>query len=155
VIATPPLWGKHGRVILKSNKEDFNVEIKELKLQLAVHANEVEKSLQASINESVGKIAQYYLPIVKEVQPKSMTGQLGELKNDPDKVLNWITRQLNGAFPTAQKMISKMEVSVIYKDVTFENLNDGDFRGAIKKAYPDVDWDKAYDEFIAASEKGQ
>jgi hypothetical protein len=152
---TPSLGKKHGRVILKSNKEDFNVEIKELKLQLAVHANEVEKSLQASIDESVGKIAQYYLPIVKEVQPKSMTGQLGELKNDPVKVLNWITRQLKGAFPTAQKMISKMEVSVIYKDVTFENLNDGDFRGAIKKAYPDVDWDKAYDEFIAASEKGQ
>jgi hypothetical protein len=39
-----------------------------------------------------------------------------------------------------------------YKDVTFETLNRDDFLEMVRKAYPDVDWDKAYSEFKAAGE---
>jgi len=37
--------------------------------------------------------------------------------------------------------------------VTFETLNSKDFLDAIKKAFPRIDWDKAYKESLAAGEK--
>jgi hypothetical protein len=37
--------------------------------------------------------------------------------------------------------------------VTFETLNRDDFLDAIKKAFPHVDWEKAYSEFRAVGEE--
>ncbi|MEP0357402.1 hypothetical protein [Paraglaciecola sp.] len=148
---TPSLGKKHGRVMLKSNKDLFNKQIKLFKDQLAEHAKEVESTLQANIDESIAKIAKYYLPIVKAKPPMDMQGKLGMFINDEQQVMDWISRQLNGAFPKAEKMISNMEVSVIYKDVTFENLNDEEFIDALKNAFPDINWEKAYQESIAAA----
>ena len=148
---TPSLGKKHGRVMLKSNKDYFNQQIESFKKQLKDHANKVESTLQINIDESVVKIASYYLPIVKTNPPMQMIGKLGMFKDDDEQVLAWIKRQLNEVFPTAEKMIRKMEVSIIYKDVTFENLNDNEFLTALEHAFPDVNWDKAYQESIAAS----
>jgi hypothetical protein len=148
---TPSLGKTHGRVMLKSNKDLFNKQIELFKGQLAEHAKEVESTLQANIDESIAKIAKYYLPIVKTKPPMDMQGRLGMFINDDQQVMDWISRQLNGAFPKAEKMISNMEVSVIYKDVTFENLNDKEFIAALKVAFPDINWEKAYQESIAAA----
>jgi hypothetical protein len=46
-----------------------------------------------------------------------------------------------------------MQLDVRYKDVTFETLNREDFLNAITQAFSHIDWDKAYNEFRAASEK--
>jgi hypothetical protein len=45
-----------------------------------------------------------------------------------------------------------MKLDVRYKDVTFETLNRDDFLESVKNAFPHVDWDKAYAEFIAVGE---
>jgi hypothetical protein len=145
------LGKKHGRVMLKSNKDVFNQQIELLKSRLAEHAKEVESKLQSNIDESIAKIAKHYLPIVKAKPPLDLQGKLGMFINDDQQVLDWVIRQLTGAFPRAEKMISNMEVSVIYKDVTFENLNDSGFIAALKNAFPDINWDKAYQESIAAA----
>jgi hypothetical protein len=57
-------------------------------------------------------------------------------------------------FPKAETLIQKMHLEVRYKDVTFETLNQEDFLFAIKEAFPHIDWQKAYQEFRAAGEKG-
>ncbi len=40
-----------------------------------------------------------------------------------------------------------------YKDVTFETLNRPDFLDSVKTAFPRIDWDKAYHDFLAAGQK--
>ena len=40
-----------------------------------------------------------------------------------------------------------------YKDVTFETLNKSDFLSLILEAFPAVNWEKAYEDFLAAGEK--
>ena len=150
---TPSLGKTHGRVMLKSNKVFFNQEIELFKKQLEEHAKKVESSLQSDIDESIAKIAKYYLPIVKAKPPLDMRGKLGNHIEDDTHVTDWIIRQLNGVFPTANKMISNIYVSIIYKDVTFENLNDKEFLNAVEHAFPDVNWEKAYNESIAAAGK--
>lgn len=59
---------------------------------------------------------------------------------------------MNRVFPSAKSLIQNMLLEVRYKDVTFETLNRADFLESIKSASPSVDWDKAYDEFMAAGE---
>ena len=46
-----------------------------------------------------------------------------------------------------------MQLDVRYKDVTFGTLIQKDFLEAVKEAFPQIDWDKAYSEFRAAGEK--
>lgn len=46
-----------------------------------------------------------------------------------------------------------MSLEITYKEATFETLNRPDFLESVKKAYPNVNWDKAYSEFRAAGEK--
>ena len=43
-------------------------------------------------------------------------------------------------------------IDVNFKDVTYETLNREDFLESVQKAFPNVDWDKAYSEFKAAGE---
>ena len=58
--------------------------------------------------------------------------------------------------PKAEKLTNKMALDVRFKDVTFETLNHQEFFEAVKKAYPRVNWEQAYQEFKAAGEaKGQ
>ena len=64
----------------------------------------------------------------------------------------WLQRELDKVFPAATDLVDKMKLEDRYKDVTFETLNQSDFLEAVKKAFPLVDWDKAYSEFQAAGE---
>jgi len=150
---TPSLGKKHGRVMLKSNKALFNKELEVLKENLKKHAENVEQNLQTSIDDSVNKIGNYYLPLVIKNPPNKLRGALGMYADEEEEVLVWIIRQLKMVFPNAEQMIGKMEISVIHKDVTYENLNDHEFLVSVKKAFPDVNWDKAHQEYLAASEK--
>jgi hypothetical protein len=50
-------------------------------------------------------------------------------------------------------MIEKMTLEVRYKDMTFETLNQEDFLDSVKSAFPYIDWDKTYNDFLAAGEK--
>jgi hypothetical protein len=45
-----------------------------------------------------------------------------------------------------------MKLDVRYKDVTYETLIADDFLDSIRAAFPRVDWEKAHEEFKAASE---
>jgi hypothetical protein len=70
-----------------------------------------------------------------------------------DDAKKWLNRQLDMVFPSAEQLIKKMELEKTYKDVTFETLNRDDFLPLIQGAFPDVNWESAYEEFRAAGEK--
>ena len=65
----------------------------------------------------------------------------------------WLDSELGRAFPDAGALIQNMQLDVRYKDMTFEELNREDFLWAVKAAFPEIDWEKAYEEFRAAGEK--
>jgi hypothetical protein len=84
--------------------------------------------------------------------PDKFRGQL--LTTDPteEDARRWLGKQLESVIPTVESLIKKMELEQTYKDVTFETLNKPDFLQRLRKAFPAVDWDKAYSEFQAAGE---
>ena len=55
---------------------------------------------------------------------------------DRDTVRHWLDLELKKVFGTAQSHLSHMEVSVIFKGVTYESLSDPDFIEMAKTKLP-------------------
>jgi len=148
---TRSLGKVHGRITLKAAKPHLEESIKNFRNELKIHQLKVEKELQEQIDESRKKIVDYYVPHVLQSPPEAMRGQF--LKHSEVEAKVWLEGELNRVFPQADTLIEKMQLDVRYKDVTFETLNQKDFLEAVKEAFPQIDWDKAYSEFRAAGEK--
>jgi hypothetical protein len=148
---TPSLGKDHGRVLLKAQKPLFEQRLAELRAKLEEFQTRVKEKLQNSLDASRDEIIAYYLQGVLAKPPDKFRGQL---LNDPteEDCRRWLAQQLQSVIPTAESLIKKMELEQTYKDVTFETLNKPDFVQSLRKAFPTVDWNKAYDEFQAAGE---
>lgn len=152
---TPSLGKSHGRVVLKNAKPHLEECLVEFRAQLAAHQETVKLDLQTKLDESRQQVVEYYLPLAKANPPKAVIGG-SMIQPPPDEVFTkWLSRRLEAAFPKADALIQNMVLDVQFKDVTFETLNQPDFLEAVKKAFPDVDWERAYSEFRAAGEKSR
>ena len=149
---TPSLGKDHGRVVLKSAKPHLEKRLETFRTSLKAHQKKVAEELQGRLDQSRKQIIDYYLPRVIENPPDAMLGQLLRETPTEDDGREWLDAEMDGVFPRAHWLIQKMQLDVRYKDVTFETLNRPDFLESIKDAFPRVDWDKAYEEFIAAGE---
>ena len=150
---TPSLGKDHGRVVLKTSKPHLEERLKEFRAGLKAHQETVEKELQGQLDESRKQIVDYFVPRVVESPPDAMRGQF--LKFEEAEARVWLEGELDRVFPKAGAVIQKMQLDVRYKDVTFETLNREDFLGAVKDAFPRIEWDRAYNEFRAAGEKAK
>ena len=148
---TPSLGKDHGRVVLKAAKPHLERRLEEFREELRTHQEKIEEELQGQLDESRKQIIDYYVPRVVASPPNAMRGQFLQFGEAEARI--WLEAELDRVFPKAEALIQKMELDVRYKDVTFETLNSKDFLDAIKKAFPRIDWDKAYKESLAAGEK--
>jgi len=149
---TRSLGKVHGRVVLKSVKSHLNKRIEEFREKLDAYKKNVKEKLQEHLDSSRQQIVDYYFPIVVETPPDALIGQLLSGKPSDEDAKQWLNFELEGCFPEAESLIKEMKLEVRFKDVTFETLNQEDFLSSIKKAFPKVDWDKAYREYKAVGE---
>ncbi len=147
---TSSLGKDRGRVLLVRNKELFLKKIEELEEKLKTHGQAVQENLQQSIDDSKKAIVDIYVPILKANHLEDMMIELGPSPSD-ETIKAWVTEQLNGVFPYADELIKKMELRYDFKDLTYETLNTKEFIDNVKKAFKYENWDKAYEESIAAS----
>jgi hypothetical protein len=149
---TRSLGKDHGRVLLKAQKPLFEMRLNKLRVELEEFQTKVKAKLQDNLNASRDEIVTYYVPRVLANPPDKFRGQLLTAAFTEDDARRWLGKQLDSVIPTADELIKKMELEQTYKDVTFETLNKPDFLQGLRKAFSDVDWDKAYNEFQAAGE---
>ncbi len=149
---TPSLGKDHGRVVLQSAKPHLEQRIAGFLKSLEVHQKKVQDELQDKLDASRKEVVDYYLPRVLEAPPDALLGQSLRGKPSEDDARRWLEGELDRVFPKAEALTGRMQLDVRYKDVTFETLNREDFLQSIKQAYPNIDWDKAYQEFRAAGE---
>ena len=98
-------------------------------------------------------LVEHFLPLAVERPPDALLGQLSGPPTE-DQVRAWLDVELDAVFPQAADLAGGMELEVQFRDVTYETLNEEGFREARKKAYPHVDWDRPYEQFQAARERG-
>ena len=150
---TRSLGKDHGRVVLKAAKTHLEKRLGQFRDKLKKHQESVEGELQGHLDESRKQIVDYFLPRVIQTPPDSLLGKLISEKVSEEQACRWINLELDRVFPEAKTLIQKMVLDEHYKDVTFETLNRDDFLETVKKAYPDIDWDKTYSDFKAAGVK--
>jgi hypothetical protein len=150
---TPSLGKDHGRIVLKQAKPHLEERLSKFRDELKAHQEKVEKELQGHLDESREQIVDYFVPRVLASPPDAMRGQFLKIEEVEARV--WLEGKLDRVFPKAAALIQKMQLDVLYKDVTFETLNRKDFLDAVKEAFSQIDWDKAYNEFLAAGEDRQ
>ncbi|MCB1134134.1 MAG: hypothetical protein KDN05_23655, partial [Verrucomicrobiae bacterium] len=104
------------------------------------------------LDQSRKEVVAYYLPLARANPPDAVVGQSLSPEISDEHLAKWLDRRLEKVFPKAAALVQNMTLDYHFKDVTFETLNRPDFLQSVKSAFPDVDWDKAYEEFRAAGE---
>jgi hypothetical protein len=148
---TKSLGKSHGRVLLKAKKELFQQRIGDFEIKLTSHQDKVLKDLQSLLDNSREQIVEYYIPLVMKTPPDVLLGQLIEELTEVN-AKTWLNRELERVFPKVETIVKEMKIETRFKDVTFETLNQEDFLKILKEAYPDVEWNKPYNDFVAAKE---
>lgn len=92
-------------------------------------------------------------PLARSNPPDEVIGQSLSGAATDTHLRKWLDHRLSSSFPNANAMIEKMTLELHYKDMTFETLNQEDFLDSVKSAFPYIDWDKTYSDFLAAGEK--
>ena len=138
-------------MLLKQAKPHLEARLAKFRDELRAHQDKVKKELQGHLDGSRRQIVDYFAPRAVKDPPDAMRGQF--LKFDKAEARKWLDGELGRVFPEAGALIQNMQLEVRYKDVTFETLNREDFLEAVKLAFPEIDWEKAYEEFRAAGEK--
>lgn len=147
---TRPLGKPWGRVLLRSTRPLFDERVERFREQLAEHKKAVVKSLAESLKRSRDQLVEYFLPLVKRSPPDVLLGQITTPKPNREQISSWLTFELGKVFPKPDDLVTEMKLDVQFRDVTYETLNEDGFAEKLREAYPQVNWDKPFDEFDAA-----
>jgi len=149
---TPSLGKDHGRVVLKAAKPLLAKRLEKFREELKSYQESVGTALQKHLNDSRQQIVDFYLQSTIKNPPDALIGQIASESPTELDALCWLNGELDRVFPSAESLIKVMKLEERYKDVTFETLNHCDFLSSVKKVFPNMDWEKTYDEFRAAGE---
>ena len=142
----------YGTVILRSDKEKFQVAVKALERYVHRFQRRLKKKLQKAIDTNREVLTLALLPSVAKNPPVRWKRFLGEYPND-QQVERMLRRELTGAFGDSDDVFHDMNVKAIFKGVTYESLSDPDFMRIASQAIPLLD--TLHDEFDAAKAEGQ
>jgi hypothetical protein len=142
----------YGNVVLRTNKQDFENAVATLRKYVERFQARVEKGLQKAMDESRSGLAKALFPAVSAKPPERSVRFIGG-SPDTEAIQNWLEMDLEQHFGTARDHIKKMEVSLVFKGVTYESLKDEKFIEtaqkhlySLKKLYEEFNTARAVDE---------
>lgn len=137
-----------GNVILRSKKEEFEAAVDELKKHIEAFQKELEAKLQKAIDKNRVALVNALAPAVIAQTPDRWKKFLPSTHSEDD-IRQVLDCELADHFGTAETNLKKMDVSLIFKGITYETLNDQDFIKIAKKKIPLLE---LYQEYEAAKE---
>ncbi len=123
----------YGKIIQQSNREDFDKAVGELREEVKSFQKSAKEKLDAAINKNCAEVIARLLPAVKLKIPTRWRATLGANPSD-DLVRRRLEQELKSAYRNADAYLGKIEIRLIYKDITVEMLRDEDFAKAAEKA---------------------
>jgi hypothetical protein len=137
----------YGKVILQSNRSGFDKEVEALKGDVRAFQQDAKDKLDAAIQKNCSEVIGRLLPVVKRNPPERWRASLGPSPSD-QLIARRLEQELKSAFGDASHYLGRIEVRLIYKDITVEMLSDEDFAKAAAKAK--LYLDEMYEEYQAA-----
>lgn len=126
-----------GKIILRSDKEEFQKRISELRTRVDQHKEAVKKNLQDEINHKRERLYKGLLPAVLANPPKSWVKTYPPDQRDA-VVEHRLSEELEKAFGKVDALVGAMEVKVLFKGVTYEMLSDRHFLAVASEKLPSL-----------------
>lgn len=125
----------YGKAVLRENKDDLNKDIEELRKIVKKYSDAIKEKLKKSIEANVNSLAEQLLPGLKTKFPDRWKKDMG--KDAPEeKMKKRLIDEIGICFRDADNYIKEMKVEVIYKNVSYESLQNKEFIEAAQKAFP-------------------
>jgi len=127
----------YGWAVLRQDKDAFLSELEDLKDEVDRFRTMVQEKLEAELARRVNQLKEALLPRLAESPPADWI-----VPSQPERRAEAIGRSLEedlwAAVGRVGEYTGEMAVKVIFRDVTYESLNDPDFREAAGKAFPEL-----------------
>ena len=147
----PSLGSRVGRVLLKSNKEEFDKAFNELKEKLETYRSKSLQAIQTNIEQSLDDLAKNLAPIVEKSPPLDLKARCSHV--DAEIAKNYLLDTLRKVSPSAKSIMEKTQLHCNYKDVTIEMLRDKEFQEKVAEEFHYEKWVKPFIEYNAAGER--
>jgi hypothetical protein len=132
-----PLYG-YGNAILRTQKDEFEKAVNKLRDNVNIFRKKIQSDLQKAMDKNRELLRQALLPSLLKNPPNQWRKSDGSVPDD-NVLTQWLDDESRGAFGTAEKLIGKMEVRLLYKAVTYESLTDSKFIEVAKEAFPSLE----------------
>ena len=142
----------YGTVILRTKKDEFRIEVEDLRKAVATFSETAKEELQKRIDERRNDLVAALFPAIKQNPPKEWIKWDGTIP-DNATLHQFLSDDLRQAFGNADRLIRQMDVRCLFKAVTYESLQDEKFIDIAQRAIPELQY--LYDEYDAARAKSQ
>ena len=123
----------YGKIIQQSNRADFDKAVDELREEVKKFQKSAKEKLDSAINKNCEDVIARLLPAVRLRVPLRWRATLGG--NPADELIRRrLEQDLKSAYRNADAYLGKIEIRLIYKDITIEMLRDEEFGKAAEKA---------------------
>lgn len=123
----------YGKIIQQSNRADFDKAVGELRDEVKKFQESAKDKLNAAINKNCADVIARLLPAVRLKIPTRWRATLGSNPSD-DLIRRRLEQELKSAYRNADAYLDRIEIRLIYKDITTEMLRDEEFAKAAEKA---------------------
>jgi hypothetical protein len=143
-----------GTVIFRSRRKAFDEQIEHFKGRVKDYSSAMEKQIEKATNETIAKLTQVILPLVKQNPPaRYLKSALSDPSDEDFRNALKIDLERNFGKPDA---VMKPTVKVLFKDVAYETIHAGDFKKALyKSGIPEHLIEKLFPVHDAAPETGK
>ena len=124
---------KFGQVIMRSRRNDFDHRLARLRKQIEAFKTAVEEKLGEAILDAIADLAKTLLPRIRESLPARYAKLMPECNPSDEDLLSMIEHDLERAFGGAGDLFNP-ELRCIYKDVTYESIQDKHFKKLLSEA---------------------
>ena len=122
--------GRYGRVMLKRDAEVFKQEVDKIRNEIDKLGEAVQKDLERELKRCKKELIALLTSIVKRNPPQRLSNLYPNLTKSI--IEEYLSDELNDVIPSAEFIYNKMSVSCLYKDITYNVLNDPEFHKLLK-----------------------
>lgn len=139
----------YGQAILRTAKEQFLRDVETLKTEVDAFRARVTAKLDEAIDAKIQQLVEAFLPRLREAPPSNwLLPKEGPARESALK--ECLTEDLHKALRSANDYVREMRVDAVFKDVTYESLQNEKFMQAARAAFPRSLVPQIYHEFEAA-----
>ncbi len=145
-----PITG-HGQLISKARRAAFDIRIEWFKARIDSYKKAVEERLNEALRKSVSDLTEALLPTVLKSPPDRLLKNVLSMSPSEDEIRSALETELHAAFNTGERFFQPA-VKVVFKDLTYETIQDKKFRDQVEAAFQGVTAKDLFEEFDAAPE---